>query len=131
MMDQELFELCRAVYERLPGWDNTEKAYAYLQNPYVKNVWAWEVIPLHEDNVDDVDEWHPLYTSDFLLDKLKDFQDAGVGTNTRVWQARVLSDKQLPEYARVRQFIATEAETPLKALLKLVVALNDAGELPR
>lgn len=129
MNDNELFELCREVYEKT-GWDGTPNCYAYLKNPYV-DVWAWEVIPLHEDNVDDVDEWHPLYTSDYLLEKLpthdKNNVHANFGvsmllaSNPKKWGASWECDSG--EYEMVH------ADTPLKALLKLTLALHEAGEL--
>ena len=114
--NRELFELCKRVYEAT-GWDGTDKCRAYLKNPYV-DVWDWETIPCHEDNIADVDEWYPLYTSDYLLEKLP------VGTNI----SKTNTDTTEPSIyylATCRNNGIHQGGTPLKALLKLTLKLYE------
>ena len=112
-MDNELFELCKEVYERT-GWSATKE-------------WIREDGLLVDYNVWDTST--PLYTSDYLLEKLplkiKDtywFVLAPLDAKDREWEANYYrysdDDNALP-------FI--NADTPLKAILKLVIALDDAG----
>lgn len=132
MKDQELFELCKEVYERLPCWDNTEKCYAYYA-PQYETEKIWQIIPLHEDNVDDVDEWHPLYSSDYLLEKLPKSIDNGELNWLDIYhEAEPDCWRAGYEYGKSENWgdsYDVVSETPLKALLKLVIALADAGEL--
>ena len=116
----ELFELCKEVYE-LTGWDGTDKCRAYLKNPYV-DVWDWETIPCHEDNVVDVDEWYPLYTSDYLLDKLLPITSIQLKSKAN-GDIRLFYFPEKPDYATY------DYDTPLKCLLALTIALSEAGEL--
>lgn len=111
MSDTELFELCKEVYKRT-GWSNTEKYY-----------WSTEgngPHPIKHNLLPNT----PLYTSDYLLDKLPkrtdDIRDTamlGRATDNIGWSV-------------VYQDIVCLANTPLKALLKLIIALDDAKELP-
>ena len=99
--DQELFELCKEVYEKT-GWKPTD----------------WQ----HGD-----EDGQPLYTSDCLLGKLP--KETRFGTPQLIWYVGhweacytdavdSLWNQELKSHA---------ADTPLKALLKLVIALDDAG----
>lgn len=108
-MDKELFELCKKVYKRF-GWDEGYK-YFYGTTPYAHNT-------KHSllDNT-------PLYTSDYLLERLplrsKRIEDTamlGRATNNNGWSI-------------IYRDMAYLADTPLKALLKLIIALDDAGQL--
>lgn len=123
--DQELFELCKEAYEKT-GWDGTSRCYAYLKNPYI-DVWAWEIIPCHEDNIYDVDEWHPLYDSDYLLEKLSGLKHTIYLTQGKKW----VDGRQVGVWAEAQYSDSINAgdkgDTPLKALLKLAIALDDAG----
>ena len=133
----ELFELCKEVYEKT-GWDSTEKCYAFIDE-FGDGGKHWRVIPLHEDNVDDVDDWHPLYTSDYLLEKLlktlerpNDAYGALWGKpnltllDDGLWEASYRYEDEMnhPDFCYVNEHL-----TPLKALLKLTIALSEAGEL--
>lgn len=120
-MDDELRELCQKVYERLPMWDGTEKCYIYVDE-YSPGAYYWKVVPLHEDNVADVDEWHPLYTSDYLLEKLPHTVAAIKGGSN--CEAYIV---QMGKIKAQRQ----HADTPLKALLKLALALSDTNKLEK
>lgn len=116
-MDDELFELCRQVYEAT-GWGDTHQV-------LVKLVKHW--IP----NSERIAEWHnngdypisasvpPLYTSDYLLEKLLPitpvkFYRAKNGNISLFWEPIE------PVYEDMM------ADTPLKALLRLTLALQEA-----
>lgn len=110
MNDPELFELCKEV-EKRTGWGQygDEGLHYFDSRPVV-----------------------PLYTTDYLLEKLEPIRygmtpkDVGplalhVYIREDTWAANITG----------ANFIAhqgDDASTPLKALLKLVVALDDAGE---
>lgn len=103
-MDNELFELCKEVYKRTGGWGTEENA---LTNHKL---------------------WHPkysipIYTSDYLLEKLPFGTE--LGQDSFAWIGKW---EQGAGSATKRQ-IWERADTPLKALLKLTIALHEAGEL--
>lgn len=101
--DTELFELSKAVYEAT-GWYD-----AALVRPAVDLI--------------------PNYTSDYILEKLPKFVIVGAEEfwlkvtpfTEESWSA-IYGNSQSMRYHK-------NADTPLKALLKLVIALNEAGEL--
>jgi len=130
-MDNELFELCKEVYEATGQmWDGTEKCYAYIDE-FNSGEKHWRIIPLHEDNVDDVDDWHPLYTSDYLLEKLPKIINVGYWLVIEVESITKDSTKYNVRYKNGinNHLYGGVADTPLKALLKLTLALKEAGEL--
>ena len=102
----ELFELCKKVYERT-GWVE------------VKN---WNTT---------LERWEYPYTSDYLLEKLPNpliYHNNDCAIEIR----RTKKDKYMWS-ANIRhsygQYFKQIADTPLKALLKLCLALKEAGEL--
>ena len=102
----ELFELCKKVYER------TEWQGDFLSN------WGW--VQAHgEYEVDNgcTDGLPPLYTSDYLLERLPK------GVSVMKEQLTNNYNAGLPRVHR------SVSDTPLKALLKLTIALSEAGEL--
>lgn len=108
-MDEELFELCKEVYKRFPEWKTG------------RHIWSMKrpVICKGDDFMDGMS--FPLYTSDYLLERLplrsKRIEDTamlGRATNNNGWSI-------------VYRDMAYLADTPLKALLKLIIALDDAG----
>ena len=112
----ELFELCKQVYEAT-GWKDT---HGRLDdgNHTIRN--EGNEVLLGTKQV-------PLYTSDYLLEKLpstiKNELDGGddylfLYKKTSSWYADYMG-----------QFLRCNADTPLKALLKLTIALSEAGEL--
>ena len=107
-MDEELFELCKEVYERFPEWEPKDRyLMQFKDNPV--SVWSWSNAQWMEDRT-------PLYTSDYLLEKLPPTVVArGESFSTAT---RVKANAPL---------IGEESDTPLKALLKLTLALDDAG----
>ena len=130
MQDNELFELCKEVYKRT-GWDSTEKCYAFIDE-FGEGGKHWRVIPLHEDNVDDVDDWYPLYTSDYLLEKLSGLVDyVSMSQNNKVTidSEEGEKGKWYAHYWLKSRRLQVSSDTPLKSLLKLTIALSEAGEL--
>jgi hypothetical protein len=116
MTDNELFELCKETYGKT-GWETPEW---YDLDPDGK---PEEYLATTEDKIDDND-YIPYYTSDYLLEKLQNF---GVRVwyenkvdNLAAWWASIRGDDGLYLY---------NAETPLKSVLKLTLALKEAGEL--
>lgn len=132
-MDNELFELCREVYKRFPEWNNTKeivRKYSLKEESQV----MWRP-PEGMDLLITAGsiEWeHPLYTSDYLLEKLPGYltrkQDDEVGdlrmikTGSTDGSYTYFYEFGVPEYR-------SYSDTPLKALLKLTIALHEAGEL--
>ena len=92
----ELFELCEQVYE-VTGWKPTD----------------WQ---------HGIENGQPLYTSDYLLEKLPKEIDGYPITLQAIngWQASLCYDGAEDIFAH-----KGESDTPLKALLKLVLALPD------
>lgn len=101
MSDTELFELCEDVKERT-GWvDKTH------------------VMP--DGSI------RTTYTSDYLLEKLPDWANLQkIGNDTGAYIASYDAGRT---FSNGDTELAGRADTPLKALLKLVIALDDAGEL--
>lgn len=109
----ELFELCREVYEKT-GWKPTD----------------WQ----HGD-----EGGQPLYTSDYLLEKLQPFKTEARGNrgdmmpvNAFVFVRRESKNEFRAGYRYNlnggKYSDGIYADTPLKALLKLTIALSEAGE---
>ena len=112
----ELFELCKQVYEAT-GWKDT---HGRLDdgNHTIRN--EGNEVLLGTKQV-------PLYTSDYLLEKLpstiKNEFDGGD-------DYLILYKKNSSWYADyMGQFLRCNADTTLKALLKLTIVLSEAGEL--
>ena len=118
----ELYELCKEVYERT-GWEQ-EPDISYLYK-YWDNHDELCVISIEEAG----DALIPAYTSDYLLEKLQSwFYDMGA-SDFGQFNVTMLADVYI---AKVRghdgEFSEqAAADTPLKALLKLTIALDKAG----
>lgn len=110
-MDNELFELCRRVLD-LTGWDGYGESH----------------IKVFSDDM----ELPPVYSSDYLLAKLP--KDIRVDLEGSTYFAPLTLDTDVKSwdayYARIdaESYLCT-ADTPLKSLLKLTLALHKAGEL--
>lgn len=103
-MDNELFELCKQVRYKTDWYE------ANLNTPNEFTIMCMEKI---------LDKFVSLYTSDYLLEKLPNVSlQRDELTNEWIAQSSVGS--------RVRR---EWDDTPLKALLKLTIALAEAGEL--
>lgn len=116
-MDTELFELCRKVYDLLE-WQIDDATWVVGDENGDLFILTKEV-----EEQGHYDYYAPLYTSDYLLERLpfpsqldrdsfawigKWEQGAGSAPKRQVWE---------------------RSNTPLKALLKLTLALHEAGEL--
>jgi hypothetical protein len=136
MIDNELFELCKEVYKKT-GWsDKHIKERYYLIDGEMQLL---NSIGIHDEQptFHTLVQLSPLYTSDYLLEKLPK------GLTTIYGSAYPLSPQVMASgdqyYAMYKHdmtgpdsaetIFEVEANTPLKALLKLVIALADAGEL--
>ena len=97
-MDDETLSLCKEVY-KATFWEMSE----------------WEFGGV------------PLYTSDYLLGKLKEYFTYENEIDFGVYYLREINEWE----ALVQDKGASTADTPLKALLKLTLALHEAGELER
>lgn len=132
----ELFELCKEVYERFPEWGfkveeldyffppknrptEWRKTTGYARKPVHRVDWFAKHTDWEIDGI-------PLYTSDYLLEKLPIYT--------------VITKRLIQEEGRdfsVRFTVSSDHEsgkvfysdTPLKALLKLVLALKENGEI--
>lgn len=126
--DNELFELCKEVYVKT-RWERTKEAY-YRQGKYNSGgIWFKPHDPFIEANTGKYVDFPyefltPLYTSDYLLEKLpesttvaKRFTGEGSLSPEKKYTAWLSDDYQ------------TWADTPLKALLKLTLALHKEGLL--
>lgn len=117
-MDNELFELCKEVYERT-GWKTDAMQFEYSE--------TGEVDPDHRGEDDKTFAGYS-YTSDYLLEKLPvkiskevEYLLTVYGAYGNYWVANY-TKKTSDEF-----IYAEVANTPLKALLKLTIALHDAG----
>ena len=113
-LSDETLELCKRLYE-LTGWETD----------------TWYDSKIAQVGGERVQ--HPVYTSDYLLDKLpkkiqndeENWLDIYHDADTHRWQA-------LYEYAKGDpwgDFYEAAADTPLKALLKLSITLAEKGLL--
>ena len=124
MNDNELFELCKQVYRVVPN-DWVERDMAYWTFDGSKTV-RWNDMTAEEQMTAIV----PLYTSDYLLEKLPKKVE---GADWSYWLT--LSPMDGESWDADYEFEDTEprhfeyADTPLKALLKLTLALHEAGVL--
>lgn len=105
-MDTELFDLCKAVYEKT-GWMKYFD-WHFNEDGQIKRTIEGAVFT-----------GVPLYTSDYLLEKLpmrtsriEDTAMLGRATDNNGWSVVYRDNAYL-------------ADTPLKALLKLTLALED------
>lgn len=120
MNDNELFELCKNVYEAT-GWDADE----YTLRHYL----GGEIYDrkLFESDLDDDkktrESYAPLYTSDYLLEKLP--VGTAIKKNAQRDEGRNYIAFQIDTDYRENQY----ADTPLKALLKVTLELHKKGLL--
>ena len=124
----ELYELCKEVYE-LTGWE--------VGLNVIRDDGA-VFDELSDHCLINGKEFVPLYTSDYLLEKLPPviFIRTSDGANlTAILTLWINGDKtahvayMIPFDEQNRGEYARESDTPLKALLKLTIALSEEGEL--
>ena len=129
-MDEELHQLCKEVYKRT-GWETGE--WTNNSGDYVS----------HASDLIEAGIHFPLYTSDYLLEKLprylrlqRDDMDypqkfafklRASTKDTNNWRAGYYNTPKKQVFQNLS--IDCHADTPLKALLKLTIALSEAGEL--
>lgn len=115
-MDKELFELCKEVFKRHPDWDY--HATPHFANDFgeIKVLWDVEILSPAFSIC-------PLYTSDYMLEKIE--------TQMMMYELSYSPFKGRWELNRKKRYGVGRVigETPLKALLKLVLVLDDSGEL--
>ena len=119
-----LFKLCKRVYE-LTSWKDT---YSRLDdgNHTIRNE-GNEVLLGSEQA--------PLYTSDYLLEKLPPVVQDSYDKKFRHIQMWINGDGEAiacyvePYDKEFRGAYIAESDSMLKALLKLTIALSEAGEL--
>ena len=118
--DTELFELCKAVYEAT-GWDDTDNyrlAHTSIPVPPKEDLPAYEI---REGKEFKSEYWThkkiPLYTSGYLLEKLLPITAISF-TRPVNGKLRLFYNPPKPDYNDY------ETDTPLKALLKLTLALH-------
>lgn len=137
----ELFKLYKEVYERT-GWETEDiividkRFGGGFNNDLIQqklSVWKKKISDyqtnhnVSDEKITEQFAYYPLYTSDYLLEKLpatvkNDFD----GGNDYI----ILYKKGKSWYADyMGQFKRQKSDTPLKALLKLTIALSEAGEL--
>lgn len=116
MNDPELFELCKEVYKRT-GWETGQPGY-YRENEVVGTSSEGSFLKTATNR-----ETLPLYSSDYLLEKLP--FPTELGRDSFAWIGKW---EQGAGSAPKRQ-VWERANTPLKALLKLVIALHEAGDV--
>jgi hypothetical protein len=131
MNDNELFTLCKQVYEKT-GWVNTENVFIKEWNDAGKNEngikikeCTNKVVPTLSFAANNMTS--PFYTSDYLLEKLP---PKITGFYQYFSLKRLAGAYETPPWtATYGKGMKFYADTPLKALLKLTLALAEAGEL--
>jgi len=124
-MDKELFELCKEVYE-ITEWETERFYWSDTRNPdkYIESLRKLQIIDYKPRwlNGKDNEDKHvvPLYTSDYLLEKLP---------NTSYQMDVTSAGVKLTSFYTDEKWETVHSDTPLKALLKLTLALHKAGEL--
>lgn len=106
--DKELFELCKRVYEAT-GWTGTHHVW--------HNDTTISPVACGYEEVKHAVHFIPLYSSDYLLGRLpsEQYETLQLIKAKNYWRAGV------------GQMGSETSDTPLKALLKLTIALHDAG----
>ena len=99
----ELFSLCKKVYEST-GWQPTD--------------WQHGIV-----------NGQPIYTSDYLLEKLPRYIYLQQSADGKSWGASQLQPTELRTAENAYQSINTSAGTPLRALLLLTLKLHEEGLL--
>jgi len=126
-MDNELFELCKEVYLRNHWWYPMTESHEYYTNfsPRDKHDRTWRVKRYFGPKDKTGEQMFPIYTTDYILSKLPYEIDRNLLTMSATeysWDFRY----GMASIAR-RTGLGGRSDTPLKALLKLVLALDDAG----
>jgi len=122
MKDQELFDLCKKVYE-LTKWE-TKDLYWLVTRGGQSSIWKWVNAKEFSDRV-------PVYNSDYLLEELP----KSIGAyGLEMWSYPSGDGVAFGYYdtlnRRWHHKIPQRGDKlPLKALLKLTIALSEDGQL--
>lgn len=122
MKDDKLFKLCQEVYEIFPSWlyEKNDKDIWFTKDeygeidttPYIVDNCCW--LETDEELV------APLYTSDYLLEKLKAF---------KVCVFNDTENGEVQAYIEDNDETFNTSDTTLKSLLKLILSLHESGHL--
>lgn len=131
MQDKELFDLCKQVYEAT-GW-GLVLGMLHFDADGIKTMRSYR------DGIAFTKGCTPLYTSDYLLEKLppalwvyssKEGRKLVHLLNiARQGDGNSVALYEIPYDEEFRGAYQSRSETTLKALLKLTLALHEAGEL--
>ncbi len=135
----ELYELCKEVYEKT-GWEDVRDFY-HENDTFDEETQTFKrngIFSIVEHKRADYNT--PLYTSDYLLEKLQPFKTEAKGNRGDMMPVNafvfVRGESKNEFRAGYRYNLngakysdGIYADTPLKALLKLTIALSEAGEL--
>lgn len=126
--DTELYELCKQVYERT-GWEDVRDFY-HENDTFDEETQTFKrngIFSIVERKRADYNT--PLYTSDYLLEKLPKRigeRYLELWADGEVWVVYYYENP----YGTCWPKIGPHADTPLKALLKLTLKLHEQGLLP-
>lgn len=119
-VDNELFELCKEVYEKT-GWED-ETLHAIRKDGMTYDDMAW----LTSNN------YFPLYTSDYLFEQI----ERRIGKYKVLHVYSMFDVDTYEKYCKANvgtpgtiEIQTDRTDTPRKALLKLTLALKKAKEL--
>ena len=119
----ELFELCKEVYERLE-WQIDDATWIVGDENGDLFILTKEV-----EAQGYYDYYAPLYTTDYLLEKLPNYIYLQQSADGKSWRASQLQPTELRTAENAYQSINTSADTPLLAILKLTLKLHEEGLL--
>lgn len=130
MQDNELFNLCKEVYEKTKwGMTDGDDGLSW---------WESNSLVILPQFVTPLNSICPLYTSDYLLEKLpkdiksKEYPGKKADLYVRKSGKTIYHAWYFVTSDRIRSKLSDfgeYADTPLKALLKLCLALKEAGEI--
>lgn len=134
--DPELFELCKEVHKRTKWDDETlTNSWKRLISHDMKQWRDWFIAGYNNHTNDFSEKTVPLYTSDYLLEKLPSHLNENNETyyltlekmNDQSYTASYgYVDIGQVDHPKIKPEIA---DTPLAALLKLTIKLHENGEI--
>lgn len=135
-MDNKLFEICKEAYKRFPEWSEPKEWFGYVtENAKRHDDYAPLRVDYEEGN--NIEWIAPLYTSDYLLGgKIPPVIQSDYDKKFKVLQISCNGDGSFslayvePYDKEFRGEYIVNGDKDLRiALLKLVIALDDAGDL--
>ena len=119
--DQELFELCKEVYKKV-GWGLEKVDLDFYFDEYGLLRSRFQVLSITKWGLPT--GYVPVYTSDYLLEKLP--KKVTLNVLEKVMDYEKWS---VASWTGISDIVECGADTPLKALLRLTLALKESGEL--